>query len=447
MLAVSLVAAIGLLGVGMIFSSSFSASQVAGQARSLHWTNAALGSVGIARAAVAQAVFFSFDTAPEVHPDSRSAALSEAEMNLAAVESLLNRTEAPSGSMAGSIEVFLREGQAVLALAAAGQAPEAEQLRVSSFEPEFAALETQLVDRQTQLADEIAASEVETGRISRWTQLAMSLVLPALVMVIFWLTLRRRVRREKSVMQARVEYERQMNKAKDEFIAGLSHELRTPLTSIFGFSEVLLDENRLDQSSAELVGLINAGAADLSRMVDDLLAAARLSAEALTTRPIRVDLAEQANAVAAPYVRTGENVKIDVPKMEVYVDPVHLRQIIHNLVSNALRHGGEHVVISGSRHNGKVHLIVADDGPGVSKEAEERLFQRFSNRGKEALIAGSVGLGLAISQELAMRMGGVIRYGRTDGWTTFVLRLPALPQVEDDMRTLVEAASADHEAV
>ena len=116
----------------------------------------------------------------------------------------------------------------------------------------------------------------------------------------------------------------------------------------------------------------------------------------------------------------------------------NLRQIIHNLVSNARRHGGSNILISGRMEGSTAVLLVVDDGEGVPQDKQENLFERFSNRGKDAVVAGSVGLGLAISQELAMRMGGVIRYSRVDDRTIFSLRLPAMPlvAVDDDPTTL-----------
>ena len=438
MMVIAIASAVGLLGVGLIFSSSYSAAQVAGQARSLHWTNATLGTVGIARAAVAQAVFFSFEHHQESSQANATVSRAEAESNLRAVESTLVDPAAPADSLTASIEEFADLSKQVIGVASTGDGPKAELIRVEQLEPVYESVQAQLSERQTQLADEIAQSEAGGGQIARVTQLSLTLILPALVMFIYWLGLRRRVRREESIIRSHLETERQMNREKDEFIAGLSHELRTPLTSIVGFSEVLIEEGSLDGEPAELLGLINADASDLSRMVDDLLAAARLNAEALTSQPQRCDLYEQARTVATPYLRTGENIEVAIPHLDVYADPFHLRQIIHNLVSNARRHGGSNILIAGRMEGSNAVLLVVDDGDGIPQDKQENLFERFSNRGKDAVVAGSVGLGLAISQELAMRMGGIIRYSRVDDRTSFSLRLPAMPTVavDDDPTTL-----------
>ena len=165
-------------------------------------------------------------------------------------------------------------------------------------------------------------------------------------MVVFWLLLRRRLREREAEMQAYIDAERELNRAKDDFLASLSHELRTPLTTIVGFSEILNEDPTVRGPAREHVHLISASSADLSRMVNDLLTAARLDADALSIQPEPVDLAEQVEAATAPYVRAGEDLQIRVPSIEVYADPLHARQVVHNLVSNALRHGGEHIQIT-----------------------------------------------------------------------------------------------------
>lgn len=418
---------LGLFGIGVLLSNTHGASQVAANARQLHWTNATLGASGIARASVAQAVFFTFR---EVSDDEASAiAIEEAQQNLSGVSLALTSPDALQ-ELVPAIEAFFSAGERVVELASSGDASTAEALRLSTVEPTFENLSDQLEERQDQLALLINDSEDASGRKSRVTFVGITFMIPAVTMIIFWLVLRRRTREREAEMHARIEAERDLSRAKDEFIAGLSHELRTPLTTIFGFSELLLEDPSVDAEAHELLGLINSSSADLSRMVDDLLTAARLDAEALTTSPQIVDLAEQVDAVTAPYLRAGERLDVRVPSMEVYADPLHVRQIIQNLVSNALRHGGDHVVLTASQEKGRTHLVAADDGPGVPEEMEERLFKRFAHRGRQALIAGSVGLGLAISQELAIRMNGNLEYRRVDGWTSFILRFPTLPDVD-----------------
>ncbi len=426
------------LGVGFLFTNSFGISQVASHARQLHWTNATIGSAGIARASVAQAVFFSFDERLGVSsPEARDAAIGEADINLSDVRGLLDSADAaPSIHTMETLISFIDSGERILQLAEAGRPDEAEAIRVAELEPAFEELSNGLDQQQTALAASIAESEQVQGRISRLTQLAVTLLIPGVAMVVFWLILRRRVQQRELEMEAKLEAERELSLAKDEFIAGLSHELRTPLTTIVGFSELLLEGGVDPVESEEMLTIINAGSSDLSRMVEDLLVAARIDAGALSYSPRRIDLADETRQVIAPYVRAGDSIELRVPRMEVYADPLHVRQILHNLVSNARKHGGDHILISGIVQTSRAMLVVADDGPGLPRHVEENLFQRFVNRGKEALVTGSVGLGLAISKELAMGLGGSIHYKRVDGWTTFTVQLRALPPVEGQPRPM-----------
>ncbi|MEX1037469.1 MAG: HAMP domain-containing sensor histidine kinase [Acidimicrobiia bacterium] len=423
--ALILLVSIGLFGLGVLLSNSYGASQVADNARELHEVNANLGAAGIARASVAQAVFFSYEDVSDEEGSAR--AIAEARESLAGVAELAS-LDALEGSPA--LDDFIAAGNTTVDLAEAGESSEAETIRINSVEPAFDALEADLGERQVELATLIADSEETGGRISRLTFVAISFAIPAITMVAFWLILRRRVREREQLMQARLEAEQELSRAKDEFVAGLSHELRTPLTTIVGFSEILVEDPTLSADTREQLGIIHSSSADLARMVGDLLVAARLEADSLTVRAETVDLAHTVKVATATYVLSGEDIKIKVPATSVLADPLHLRQIIHNLVSNALRHGGDRIVITTSDDGDSATLMVADDGPGVPPDLELRLFQRFAHEGRQALLAGSVGLGLAVSQELARRMGGAVLYERSGSWTTFTLRLPSAQ--EDD---------------
>jgi signal transduction histidine kinase len=398
-----------------------------------------MGLLGI-RAAVAQAVFFSFDDVSDA--DGKARAIEEARVNLAAVSQILEDDDsATDQNMVGHIEAFVFAGTETVDLAENDEAGLAESARITTVEPTFATLSGELGAIQADLAALVIDSEQTAGRISRVTFVAIAFLIPAITMVAFWLILRRRMREREAEMEASLEAEKELNRAKDEFIAGLSHELRTPLTTIVGFSEILGTDPSLDADAREQLGFIQASSADLSRMVADLLTAARLDASALNVQPQVLDLAEEVGAATAAYQRAGEDLEIQVPSIEAYADPLHVRQVVHNLVSNALRHGGGRVMVSGTEKVGSAVLVVADNGPGVTPEMEERLFKRFFHEGRQALVSGSVGLGLAISQELAMQMGGSLRYQRVDGWTIFTLRLPALPKHESRRRELLLAGA------
>lgn len=414
---------IALIGFGILLSNTYGAKQIADNASQLHWTNATRGAAGIARASLAQAVFFSSDLLP--NSGSKNAALAEARATLEVLEDSLGAT-ASTQQINDALTRFTTAAHEVVDLSELGFVSRADTLRTTVADQAFSQLSEVLSAQQSQLTATIENANEVSGRLSRITFVAISFMIPAVTMVVFWFVLRRRMQLREAAMTAQVEAERELNRAKDDLIAGLSHELRTPLTTIYGFSDILFEDASVQGEAHELIGLINASSADLSRMVNDILTAARLNAEALSTRLGPVDLAEEVSACTEPYLRSGEALQIDVPHFQVYSDPLHLRQIVHNLVSNALRHGGNEVVISATQNRNKVMLVVADNGPGIPESMTGQLFQRFAHRGRNALVAGSVGLGLAISHELADNIGGSLRYQRVEGWTTFTLAVPRM---------------------
>ena len=106
---------------------------------------------------------------------------------------------------------------------------------------------------------------------------------------------------------------------------------------------------------------------------------------------------------------------------------MRVRQIVRNLVANAIVHGGEHIRVATTRIAQQARLIVADDGPGLAPGDEERVFEPFQHGNREARGHNSVGLGLTISRQLARLMGGDLTYSREQGLTVFRLVLPGRP--------------------
>lgn len=413
--------------IAFLNSNSVGAAKVAHNAERLHWANATMGAAGIVRASQAQAVFFSVDKELGVASDQAAqAALAEASANLAAFDGIaadpvLDRSQ----ELRSAIEDFSVAAHGVLAHVEASEPMAADEVRTTAVEPAFGQLSDLLEGLQTEMVEAIKETEALAGRIALIAQMGVTLLIPAATMLIYWLMVRQRMRDREVELNAKLEAERALGRARDTFIAGVSHELRTPLTSIYGFSEVLIESGLVDPAmSMELVNMINAEAGELSRMVEDLLTSSRLDAGALSVQIERVDLGQALDQVVLPFRRSGMAVELECGDVQVEADPLRLRQVLRNLISNAHRHGGPEIAVRVLESGGWARLVVTDNGDGIPDAVEDRLFQRFANEGQRALLAGSVGLGLAVSQALVERMGGSIRYDRVHDLTCFSFRLP-----------------------
>jgi signal transduction histidine kinase len=212
-------------------------------------------------------------------------------------------------------------------------------------------------------------------------------------------------------------------------MADIAHELRTPLTVMRGDLEALLDG--VYEPTPEALASLQEEALLLSRLVDDLRALAQAEAGQLRLERKPTDLADLLRGVVASFdlqaESQGQTLTLDVPPElpTVHVDPQRVRQVVANLVSNALRHAPESgcVVVSVALHPGEVQVSVSDDGPGIAAEDLPHVFDRFW-QGSEARVDGS-GLGLAIARELVRAHGGRIWAESAPGkGSTFHLTLP-----------------------
>jgi signal transduction histidine kinase len=215
---------------------------------------------------------------------------------------------------------------------------------------------------------------------------------------------------------------RQALKSKDELVASISHELRTPLTAVVGFAQVLRESTDLgvEERAAMIRSIVDEGL-DLSNIVEDLLTVARAEAGTLTVVQVPVDLRANAAQVFEG-LREEDAMKITLkgPSCRVQADPGRVRQILRNLVSNALRYGGEKVVIQ-VVEDGNPRVQVLDNGPGIPPRDRERIFESYERAHETPGVTGSVGLGLAISRTLARLMGGDLTYRYRDGHSIFEL--------------------------
>lgn len=216
--------------------------------------------------------------------------------------------------------------------------------------------------------------------------------------------------------------------SKDQLIASVSHELRTPLTGLVGFASVLREQiNSLSHGERLMMldQIVEQGN-DLTNIVEDLLVAARADIETLNVRCEPVDLHREVRQVLARLARHTaiDRVEVGHPSIDAAGDASRVRQILRNLITNALRYGGDRVWIELEEVGPWVRLCVSDDGGGIPVEQRDRIFDAYHRAHDEPGLTGSVGLGLTVARTLARLMGGDLVYRFEDGRSTFELQLP-----------------------
>jgi PAS domain S-box-containing protein len=214
--------------------------------------------------------------------------------------------------------------------------------------------------------------------------------------------------------------------SKDELVASVSHELRTPITTIYGMAFELRD-NSADFSAdetRELIEIIAEQSRELSNIVEDLLVASRSDLNTLAVRPEVVDMRSEIAQIVASSAPESASA-VDVPEgIFALADPLRLRQIVRNLLTNARRYGGETVTIHAGTDKRIVYIRVIDNGPGIAEHEREAIFQPYVRAASDRALPGSIGLGLPVSRRLARLMGGDLVY-RYDDCSVFEISLPA----------------------
>ena len=240
--------------------------------------------------------------------------------------------------------------------------------------------------------------------------------------------------RSKLVHRLQVEMEERERQAanlvrsKDEFLASVSHELRTPLTGVQGCAEVLLEMHEVmePEEVREMLDHVSQQSKELAELVDDLLVAARADIGSLTIKPAPIDLRSQVDEVlrSISHVAGADAVTLHVEAGTAFADPLRVRQILRNLLTNALRYGGGDVQVSAGCRDGVWSIQVSDDGPGVPDELREAIFEPYYSAHGIRGVTGSVGLGLTVARQLAELMSGSLTYRRRMGRSVFDVRLP-----------------------
>ena len=203
---------------------------------------------------------------------------------------------------------------------------------------------------------------------------------------------------------------------KSEFLAQMSHQLRTPLTAIIGFCEVLLGgmDGELETEQAEDIGQIHKSGIVLLELVNEILDLSKIEAGKLEIAVKDVELEEVVDGVIQTLVQIAEAKALKLtselsPAVAVVkADPSRLREILTNLVSNAIKFTASgSVTIRSERHGTMAEISVIDTGIGIQPEARDRIFEEFRQASDDiSKKYGGTGLGLSIARKLAELQGG-----------------------------------------
>ncbi len=250
-----------------------------------------------------------------------------------------------------------------------------------------------------------------------------------------------RRRHEKALAQAK-EAAEAANRAKSEFLANMSHEIRTPMTAIMGFADLMMSYEMVPSERRENLKTIHRNAENLLTIINDILDLSKIEADKIEIE--RIDcptrkIVEEVRSLMR--VRANEkNLSLDVlyrfPLPEtVRTDPLRLRQILVNLVGNAVKFtesGGVRIVVrcvGGQNAPPRIQFAVADTGIGMTDDQIDRLFHPFTQADSSSTRRfGGTGLGLSISRRLARMLGGDVEAQSEFGeGSTFTLTIDPGP--------------------
>ena len=221
---------------------------------------------------------------------------------------------------------------------------------------------------------------------------------------------------EQALQKANEQAARQ-NKAKSDFLSSMSHELRNPLNAVIGFSQIMSGDSNLTDEQIEYLDIIKRSGEHLISLIGEILDLAKIEAGKVDLTiehlPLKDLLSECMELISVTAKEQKQNLSIELGECDnqyIYVDKKRFTQVMLNLLSNAVKYGPPHgdIHVSCEQTGDKVCIRVKDNGPGLSVEQQNKLFQPFERLGAEGTDIPGSGMGLVITMQLVELMHGRI---------------------------------------
>lgn len=411
----------------LVFSAFRFADQSLIRAAAEHDADMSLVSLDVAMGSVTRLVLLAHDEAGGVaEVETVAAAAADTDRAISEFADRLDALEGQSiEDLSDRIGLWTTTVEQVTDRAAAGRGDTAAELLVADLVPAADSLADGLTAERDARAAEVEDARGLSGAMALIAGFLTVLALPVLAMAFYRRSAKRQLEVAEAHLEARLAAEKSLGLGRDRARLDASQKLQASVTSIHESSETLLHPGSVDSSEAgELVGIVNAEAAESGRIVENLLLATHEE-----NRPVALDLSVvdiDAEIEASLRQFRGQGVEIGGTHADGMVvgDGRRIRHILRNLISNAIQHGGPTLRIFGDVAARNYVISVEDDGPGVADDIAPHLFGRSPDQAQTTPAAGSVGLGLAVARMLAEAMGGSLVYERVLDRTAFILSLP-----------------------
>jgi PAS domain S-box-containing protein len=271
-----------------------------------------------------------------------------------------------------------------------------------------------------------------------------------ILMVIRDITERKKT--ETELIQAKEKAEESDN-LKSAFLANMSHEIRTPINGIIGFLNFLADDNLSSMRRQEYANIVNNSSVQLVKLIDDIIDVAKIEAKQMSIQPVPFKLNEfmyELHIFFETYLLSNHKDKtvliIDdsmfIKDCVLFIDPMRLRQVLSNLIGNAIKFTDKGFIRFGYRqvNTDKLEFFVEDTGTGLAENQKEIIFERFRQaESTNSRRHGGTGLGLTISKNLVQMMGGNIQVqSQLNEGSTFCFTVSYIPVGKQDEKILEE---------